>query len=299
MGDYHVHLHDHGPYRGVGPPLGEYPPGHIEAYVAQAAANGLAEVGFTEHLYRCVESIPVLGRFWDKEPQQDLADQTEAFVAEDRTLSLDAYVDAVADAKDRGLPVKLGLEVDFFPETIDAVLEFLEPYPWDFLVGAVHWIGGWAVDYDGSAHEFRRRGVRQAYEEYFALERELAASGAVDVLAHVDVVKVHGDVLAQPPTDLYEGVVAAAVSSGTAVEVSSAGLHKPIGELYPAPSFLDMFGRAGVPITLASDAHHPEHCGRDSGVLVHAAREAGYLHHLVFDRRVSQTQDLPTTDQYS
>jgi len=299
MGDYHVHLHDHGPYRGVGPPLGEYPPGHIEAYVAQAAANGLAEVGFTEHLYRCVESIPVLGRFWDNEPQQDLADQTEAFVAEDRTLSLDAYVAAVVDAKDRGLPVKLGLEVDFFPETIDAVLEFLEPYPWDFLIGAVHWIGGWAVDYDESAHEFRRRGVRQAYEEYFALERQLAASGAVDVLAHVDVVKVHGDVLAQPPTDLYEGVVAAAVSSGTAVEVSSAGLHKPIAELYPAPSFLDMFGRAGVPITLASDAHGPEHCGRDSGVLVQAAREAGYSQHLVFDQRVAQTQDLPTTDQYS
>ena len=210
MGDYHVHLHDHGPYRGTGPQLGEYPPGHIESYVEQAAARGLAEVGFTEHLYRCIESIPVLGRFWENEPRQDLAAITAEFVAEDMTLSIDAYVEAVVAAKDRGLPVKLGLEVDFFPETIDTVLDFLRPYPWDFLVGAVHWIGGWAVDHDGSAYEFERRGVRQAYEDYFDLERQLAASGTVDVLAHVDVVKVHGNVLEQPPVDLYRGVVDAA-----------------------------------------------------------------------------------------
>ncbi len=299
MGDYHVHLHDHGPYRGVGPPLGEYPPGHIEAYVEQAAVNGLAEVGFTEHLYRCVESVPVLGRFWENDPKHDLAAQTEAFVAEDRTLSIEAYVDAVADAKDRGLPVKLGLEVDFFPDTIDAVLEFLKPYPWDFLIGGVHWIGAWGVDYAGSAFEFARRGVRQAYEEYFALERQLAASGAVDVLAHVDLVKVHGDVLEQPPIDLYTGVVEAAVSSGTAVEVSSAGIHQPIGEMYPAASLLGMFGQAGVPITLASDAHEPSHCGRDSDVLVRAAREAGYSQHLVFDQRLATAQDLPMVDQSS
>lgn len=299
MGDYHVHLHDHGPYRGVGPQLGEYPPGHIESYVEQAAANGLNEVGFTEHLYRCVETVPVLGRFWENEPQQDLAAQTEALVAEDRTLSIEAYVDAVVAAKDRGLPVKLGLEVDYFPETIDAVLEFLKPYPWDFLIGAVHWIGGWAVDYDGSGHEFARRGVRQAYEDYFALKRQLAASGAVDVLAHVDVVKVHGDTLEQPPIDLYAGVVAAAVASGTAIEVSSAGIHQPIGEMYPAPSFLGMFGQAGVPITLASDAHEPSHCGRDAAVLVRAAQAAGYSEHLVFDKRVATRRGLPTVDRNS
>jgi histidinol-phosphatase (PHP family) len=123
MGDYHVHLHDHGPYQGIGPPLGEYPPGHIEAYVEQAVRRGLTEIGFTEHLYRCVESESVLGRFWEREPRQDLADQTAAFIAEDRTLSIDAYVAAVVDAKDRGLPVKLGLEVDFMPESIGSVMD--------------------------------------------------------------------------------------------------------------------------------------------------------------------------------
>ena len=273
--------------------MGEYPPGYIEAYVDQAAVRGLTEVGFTEHLYRCVESEPVLGRFWEHEPKQDLAEQTAAFIAEDRSLSLDGYVEAVVAAKDRGLPVKLGLEVDFMPESIGAVLELLAPYPWDFLIGAVHWIGGWSVDHHDAAYEFARRGVRQAYEEYFAIEAQLAASGVVDVLAHVDVVKVHGDVLAMPPLDLYERVIAAAASSGTAVEVSSSGLYKPVGEMYPAPTMLEGFRRAEVPITLASDAHEPGNCGRDMKALVAAARRAGYTHHLVFDQRSRSERPLP------
>lgn len=293
MGDYHVHLHEHGPYRGAGPPLGEYPPGHIEAYVEQAAQRGLNEVGFTEHLYRCVESEPVLGHFWENEPMQDLAADTAKMVTEDRTLSIEAYVEAVLAAKDRGLPVKLGLEVDFFPESIDGVLELLEPYPWDFLIGAVHWVGGWSVDYGVSAYEFARRGLRKAYEDYFELETQLAASGVVDALAHVDVVKRYGHVLSETPTDLYAPVVEAAAASGTAVEVSSAGLHKPVGELYPAPTFLEMFNAAGVPITLASDAHVPEECGRDVATVVEAARAAGYVEHLVFHQRVASTKVLP------
>jgi histidinol-phosphatase (PHP family) len=295
MGDYHVHLHQHGPYTGEGPPHGEYPPGHIEAYVERAAARGLSEVGFTEHLYRCVESTRVLGRFWEDEPQTDLAEQTEHFLAEDRTLSLDAYVDAVVAAKDRGLPVKLGLEVDFFPETIDAVVDFLAPYPWDFLIGAVHWVGGWSIDHGDVAYEFERRGVRRAYEDYFTVEAQLAASGSVDVLAHVDVVKKHGDVLEAAPLDLYGKVVDAAVMSETAVEVSSAGLFKPAGEIYPAPTLLSMFNAAGVPITLASDAHRPDECGRAIDAVVAAARDAGYTTHLEFEKRKSRDRSLPAT----
>jgi histidinol-phosphatase (PHP family) len=292
MGDYHVHLHEHGPYRGIGPPPGEYPPGHIEAYVAAAAANGAAEVGFTEHLYRCVESEPVLGRFWENEPRADLAAQTAEFIAEDRTLSLERYVAAVVAAQDRGLPVKLGLEVDFVPGTFGAVMDLLAPYPWDFLIGAVHWVGGWSIDHADVAYEFSRRGVRRAYEDYFAVETQLAGSGGVDVLAHVDVVKVHGDRLPAPPLDLYREVVAAAVRSGTGVEVSSSGLHKPIGEIYPAPEFLDMFAASGVPITLASDAHLPPHCGRDRAALVAAAAGAGYTEQLRFSRRVASRSQL-------
>ena len=291
MGDYHAHLHPHGAYSGVGPPPGEYPPGHLDAYVETALGRGADEVGFTEHLFRCVESADALGPFWESEPRRDLAAQTAEFVTGERNLSLKQYVEVVTDAQDRGLPVKLGLEVDFFPDTIEAVLDLLEPYPFDFLIGSIHWVGGWSIDHSAVEYEYARRGVDRAYEDYFAWETQLAASGTVDVLAHSDVVKKYGHRLPQAPLDLYRKVARAAAASGTAVEVSSAGLHKRVGEMYPAPEFLAIFNEEGVPITLASDAHYPEECGRDRDLAIEAARTAGYTHRLRFRRR--EAEEVP------
>ena len=285
MGDYHLHLHDHGPGHALDPPPGTYPAGYIESYVEAAAARGVHELGFTEHLYRCVDAAGVLGRFWEQEPVGWVARQTEAFVEEDRTLNLEGYVEAVVAAQEGGLPVRLGLEVDFFPDTIEAVMDFIAPYPWDFLIGSVHWIGGWAVDHPDAAAEFEARGIDRAYEEFFALEAQLASSGLVDALAHVDVVKKHGHRPGRERIDLYDEVVRAAAGSGTAVEVSSAGLRNPAAEVYPAPTLLRMMSEAGVPITLASDGHSPEQAAWGHDQVVAAARAAGYSEQLHFERR--------------
>jgi histidinol-phosphatase (PHP family) len=272
-----------------------YPSGWIERYVEQAAARGATEIGFTEHLYRCVEAAPVLGRFWEREPRIDLAQQAEQMVAADLTLSLEDYLAVVISAKDRGLPVKLGLEVDFFPETIEAVVDFLSPYPFDFLIGSVHWVGGWSIDSSRVTYEFERRGIERAWEDYFLLVAQLATSGAVDVLAHVDVCKKFGYRPPQEPAALYREVVAAAVASGTAVEVSSQGLRWPAREVYPSPGFLSMFEESGVGITLASDAHHPDDAAFAHEQVTGAARAAGYTHHLRFADR--QSHPVPLTDR--
>lgn len=291
MSDYHLHLHPHEPTE-VGPPPGEYPDGHIEAYVETAAAGGVTELGFTEHLYRCVESIGPLGRFWEGETDRDLAEHSRRFVAEDRNLSLDSYVSAVVEAKDQGLPVKLGLEVDFFPDTIGTVLELLDPYPWDFLIGSVHWLGGWAIDSSASLYGWDRKGLEWTWSTYFDLAVELAASGTVDVLAHIDLPKKYGKRLPTEPFERYDEVVAAAAATRTAVEVSSQGLRKPAEEVYPSPEFLRRFREAGVGITLASDGHFPAEAGDGHAEVVAAARAAGYSTQLRFDRRVAYTVPL-------
>ncbi|MDX1448731.1 MAG: histidinol-phosphatase [Acidimicrobiia bacterium] len=290
MSDYHLHLHPHEP-TDVGPPPATYPTGHIEAYVEAAAKRGVSELGFTEHLYRCVESAEALGRFWETESDGDLAEHSRRFVAEDRNLSLKSYVEAVVAAKDRGLPVKLGLEVDFFPDTIGAVAELLAPYPWDFLIGSVHWIGGWAIDSSSSLFGWDRKGLEWTWTTYFDLAVELAASGVVDVLAHIDLPKKYGKRLPAEPVDRYDEVVAAAAASNTAVEVSSQGLRKPAQEVYPSPEFLRRFFLGGVPITLASDGHFPHEAADGHAEVVAAARAAGYSTHLRFDRR--RRTDVP------
>jgi histidinol-phosphatase (PHP family) len=208
------------------------------------------------------------------------------------TLSLAGYVDAVLGAKSRGLPVLLGLEVDFFPETIDAVLELIAPYPWDLLIGSIHWIGGWSLDHPEVVGEYMTRGVDVAYEEYFALETELAGSGTVDVLAHADLIKVFGHRPEGAIDHLYLPVVEAAAGSGTAVEVNTSGLRNLTGEIYPSPRFLELFHQAGVGITLASDAHSPDDVcsGFEEGRAL--ARQVGYSERLAFSERASRPISL-------
>lgn len=285
MSDYHLHLHPHRPLPGA-PPMGEYPAGYIDRYVDVARSRGVSELGFTEHLYRCTEAQVALGNPWEQEPNPRLAAQMQEMITRERTLSLERYVAVLLDAKARGLPVKLGLEVDFQPGRERQVLDLIAPYPWDFLIGSVHWIGGWDFVRRDAGEEFRRRGIEFAWRQYFELETALAASGMVDVLAHVDVVKKIG-VRPAPEliTELGRPVVAAAIQSGVALEVSSAGLRRPAQEIFPAPALLAMFGAAGVPITLASDAHIAEEAAWGHDLVVAAARAAGYTSYLRFDSR--------------
>jgi histidinol-phosphatase (PHP family) len=296
MSDYHLHLHPHRPTQGA-PPMGTYPVGWLDRFVAVALARGATEVGFTEHLYRCVEAGPILGRWWDAEPNPTLAAEMETWIGEERNLSLATYVEVVLDAKARGLPVKLGLEVDFVPGTEGAVTELLAGIPFDYLIGSVHWIGGWNFMRDTAPPEYGRRGVRRAFEQYFALEAAVAGSGLVDVLAHADVIKRHGLVPDGRLDELYAAVVTAAVASGTAVEVSSIGLRHSLAELYPAPGFLSRFHAAGVPITLASDAHVPDDAAWGRDAIIGAARAAGYGEYLRFEARRRVPTPLPQVAQ--
>lgn len=294
MSDYHLHLHPHphGPSRDA-PPPGVYPDGYVDRFVEAALARGVDELGFTEHLYRCVESATALGRWWAEERDPRLVAGMEEVLATERNLSLERYVEVVLGAKERGLPVKLGLEVDFVPGTEAAVLDLIGRYPFDFFVGSIHWIGAWNFMRASARDEFEQRGVRRAWEDYFELAAALAGSGLADVLGHADVIKVANLIPPGSLDDLYRPVVAATARSGIAVEVSSAGLRREVHEVHPAPRLLELFCDAGVPITLASDGHVPAEAGLGHDEVVAAARAAGYATHLHFEARGRIVVPLP------
>jgi histidinol-phosphatase (PHP family) len=294
MSDYHLHLHRHSnaPDQQV-PSSGPYPSGLIDRYVEAALARGVTELGFTEHLYRCIESEAVLGPWWEHDPDPRLAATMADWIRRERTLSLARYVDVVLDAKARGLPVRLGLEVDFVVGTERAVLDLLDGIPFDFLVGSIHWLGAWNFMPAAASADFAPRGLRRSYVEYFAAEAQLAASGLVDVLAHADVIKRHGNRPQGSLAELYQPVVEAAAASGTAVEISSAGLRHVVAEIYPAPEFLRLFHAAGVAITFGSDAHVADDAGWGHDAVIGAARAAGYRDYLRFAARRRLITPLP------
>jgi histidinol-phosphatase (PHP family) len=294
MTDSHVHLYPHQfPHHShpLTPPEGHYPLQRIERYVRTAASRGVNEIAFTEHFYRCVESEDVLGPFWEQQAG-DLGQHTREDVIADRKMSLERYVDVVLRAKDAGLPVLLGLEVDFFPETIDEVLRFIEPYPFDILVGSVHWIGGWGFDKPHGFDEWERRGYRTVYEQYFDLAAELAGSGNVDVLAHPDRVKMRGHRLESEPLDLYEKLVTAARSGGTAMELNSGGLRHPVEEVYSTPSMLETYAEGSLDLTFGSDGHMPDGTAWKFDELTAMALAAGFTHTVTFRERKPSPEPL-------
>jgi histidinol-phosphatase (PHP family) len=260
--DYHMHLRD---------AQGRiaHRPDAVEPFVERARERGVDEIGFTEHVYYFVQTRPL----W-----------SVPYQVERCRYDLDAYVDAIETAKRRGLPVKLGLEVDYVPGREEETLELLEPYPWDYLLGSIHFLGELSLDSEPSL--VAAVGPEAAWQRYFEALAWAARSRLFDVLAHPDLVKFFGDLVAWNPASFV------AELDGVCLEVSTAGLHKPHGRLYPEPELLAAAQKSGVGITLASDAHEPANVGRDLERAVEAARSAGYDTVTVFDGRRSRQEPL-------
>jgi histidinol-phosphatase (PHP family) len=249
--DYHLHLWPHG-QRATAPTLEQ-----VAAYCERAQAHGVTEIALTEHLFRFRQADRLLRGFWEDEPKAALRVSMRDYWDDHARADLDAYVECALAAKDAGLPVVLGLEVDYYRGRMEDVAALLAGYPFDVLLGSVHWIGTWRFDDlsdPASMDEWPARHVDAVWRAYVTALEELAASETCDVLAHPDLVKVAGHRPAAPE-ECWDRMVEAAVTSGMAAELSSAGWRKPAAEAYPAPALLERFVRRGVPLTTASDAH--------------------------------------------
>jgi histidinol-phosphatase (PHP family) len=185
--------------------------------------------------------------------------------------------------------------MDFLPGREDRTAELLDAHPFDYVVGSVHFLGDRAVDHDGWDVWDGAGDPDAVWQRYFETLAEAAGSGLFDILAHPDLVKVWGNGRPLPERDPrfhYEPAVEAIAASGIAVEVSTAGLRKPVGELYPAAAFAGMCVDAGAAFSLSSDAHVPEHVGWEYAAAVEAMRGWGIGEVAVFDRRERRMEPL-------
>jgi histidinol-phosphatase (PHP family) len=276
--DYHMHLQPDGAgARAAAAPAWEADGGHLSPawigrYVARARARAVSEIALTEHVYRFAQA-----RDWNEDP----------WWREEATEDADAYCGAVLAARKAGLPVLLGIEMDWLSDRRDEIAAFLDARPFDVVLGSVHWIGPLAID-DPRAADWGGRPAEAVWSAYLSELVAAAESGLFDVLSHPDLPKVFGTRMPASLEAAMGDAVAAIAATGVAVECSSAGLRKPVGELYPEPGLLARFRRAGVPATLSSDAHHPDDVARDYATAVAALRGAGYETITRFARRVPQ-----------
>ncbi len=161
-------------------------------------------------------------------------------------------------AANPALKIRAGIELDNDPVHSAAGRAWVEKN-WDrldFVLGSVHFLrGDWAFDHAGEEAEFERRDINEVYADYYERIRALATSGLVDCMAHLDLVKIFGF---RPTNDLsavLEAVLSQIHDANLAMELSTAGWRKPVGELYPGDEIIRRAMAKGIRFTTASDGH--------------------------------------------
>jgi histidinol-phosphatase (PHP family) len=235
--DYHLHLRPDD----EGTSAERYfTPANAERYREAASERGIAELGVAEHVHRFTAALDVWQHPWWRR-----------WATED----LDAYVEFVREQTD----LRLGIEADYVAGRDDRMASLLERHEWDYVVGSVHFLGDFAVDTDDATDVWRHEvSAERVWRRYFEALAQSALTGSYDIIAHPDLVKVWGGEGPQPDGDLrryYELALDGISESDVAIEVSTAGLRKPVGEIYPARAFLEMCLEVGRPVALSSDAH--------------------------------------------
>ncbi len=264
--DYHTHT-----------PLCHHAQGTPQAFVDAAIAANLSEYGISDH-------APVFPQPFD-DWRMKLAD-------------VPTYLEWIVQARSHAagrIPIRAGYECDWLPHCEPWIEKLAAHAEWDYLIGSVHYLGDWNFDDPKWLGRWAQADVEDVWKRYWHSYAEMAMSGLFDLLGHPDLIKKFTHL---PPGDLdrfYEPAIDAIAAAGCAIEINTAGLHKPCAEMYPAPRFLELACSAGIPIVISSDAHDPSHVARDFAQAADLARQIGFRETVLFHQRQRSYEPLLTT----
>jgi histidinol-phosphatase (PHP family) len=221
--------------------------GHAEGspgeYLFQARKGGLRGLVFTDH-----SPMP---SWYDPESRMALSELPFYLLALERVRE-----------KNPDLYVGIGLEADFHPGTEAFVAQLLRSYPFDYVIGSVHYLGAWPLDHPDHQGEYAWRDLEEVFRAYFQEVERAARSGLFHAIGHLDLPKKFGHRLPEEALlELAEPALRAIAEAGLFLDVNTAGLRKPAKEVYPAPALLLRARELGIGLVLGSDAHRPEEVG--------------------------------------
>ncbi|RPH93321.1 MAG: histidinol-phosphatase HisJ family protein [Calditrichaeota bacterium] len=255
MMDYHVHSK-----------LCRHGAGDIAEYVEAAIGKGVTEIGFSEH-------IPVPG----------LDDPTGRMIPAD----WDVYVDQVFAARDkyRGITIRFGIEADYLPLYMNYIEDFLLKYPFDFIIGSIHFVDDWDFSNPALKYRLMEFGVERLFIRYYEAAAKAASSGLYDIFGHFDLPKKLGFAAPAAARPFQEEALLSIQRNGMALDVNTSGLRKEAREIYPSSDLLVRAAQLSIPVILGSDAHHPTEVAADFDAAIAALRQVGYRSCVGFEKR--------------
>jgi len=257
--DYHMHT-----------PRCNHAIGTVADYANAAVQLGLKEIGMSDH-------SPMPGDF-DKDWRMNDSELPD-YLAEVR---------AVRDQFASRLTLRLGLEADYHPGTEAYVQNMIDASDWDYVIGSVHYIGDWGFDNPDTVAIWDKWNIEDAYCAYFELVARSAETNMFDIIGHPDLIKKFGH---RPPvgstrvSQAERAMLEAVKISGAALEISSAGLRKPVGEVYPHGRIVALASEMGIPFAFGSDAHAPGEVGHAMDTCLAMLKACGVNEIASFDKR--------------
>lgn len=239
----------------------------IADQVAEAERIGLDEVGVADHLVLQPDGSAVA---WSMP-----------------IARLDDYLAELRAAGDSArIPLRVGIEADYFPESVMRLQSVLAARQLDYVIGSVHYVEDFPIDARRAHWEtLDQHDVDRIWRLYWARMRGMAESRLFDFAAHLDLPKKFGF---RPSVDLSadeDAALDAIAAADMAIEINTAGWSLPAREAYPSPSLLLRARARGIPLLINADAHQTAHLTRDFGRARDLARDAGYTELVRYESR--------------
>jgi histidinol-phosphatase (PHP family) len=153
------------------------------------------------------------------------------------------------------------------------------------------------LPFDDPAHQVVWKSVERSAEiwnRYYELLLEFVSEGGFEIIGHFDLPKKFGS---RPPEteridSLIDDILTVAADNHIVMELNTAGLRKPVGEIYPSQEILRKARKKGVGITFGSDAHSPCEVAANFAEAIQLAKESGFDKYTTFENRTPLLQRL-------
>lgn len=205
------------------------------------------------------------------------------------------YVAEVLKLKEeyRGkIEVLLGVESDFFPEHVELYRNVYAKYPFDYIIGSVHFTGDISIFNKKRFLNVSEENILKQKEQYFDLIRQSAECGMFQVLGHIDALKAYYPALSEVQTDKIDMALKSIAEHGVSIEVNTSGKNKTCGGWYPADDILERACHYGVEVTLGSDSHIPARVGDEWEEVSQFLKKVGFKHWVFYRQKQKQVVPL-------
>ena len=251
--DYHTHPQGHR--------VQHYTPALLQPWADSARKFGLVDIGFTDHdRYHAGIDFDEIDRLREKNPD---------------------------------LRIRAGIELDNDPIHSAVGRKWIEKH-WDkldFVLGSVHFLDRDDQMFDSvpdGAQQFEGHDIDALYADYLRRVREMVATGLIDCLAHLDLIKIHGHRPRAEIGAIVNETLDFIRARNLAIELSTAGWRKPVNELYPSDRIIELAIEKQISFTIASDAHSHAQLGHNYPRLAQKTAAFGVRQICIFEnhRRV-------------